>query len=86
MAGPTLSLATTQPVELIPPPSKPPTAYEVRMRASVGDTVLLTGYGAQGKPLLEIRLPRAKMCEALVRRMERWCRANDEQPDLRVVR
>ena len=70
----------------IPAPPAPPEPYEVRIRESLGDTILLIGHNGAGRPFSEWRIPRRKLSPRIVERFGRWCRENDDAPELHVVR
>lgn len=60
------------------PPANPIQPYEVRIRRSVGDSVFLVGHDRFGEPMVEVRMRKKLVTPGRVRRMERWCRENDD--------
>lgn len=71
---------------IVPPPAEPPRSYEVRIRYSVGGTVSVVGHDGKGEPMMELRLAKRHLRPAMLKRMESWCRAHDDDPNLQIVR
>lgn len=67
------------------PPPNAPSSYEVRVRRGLGGAVSLIGHDRSGEPMVELRLMHGKLKPNMVRKLEEWCRANDDAVDLRQV-
>ncbi len=76
---------TSAGVRVIPAPSREPSSYEVRLRGGVGDTVFVVGHDRNGEPMIELRVKRRHLSAKVVDRMGRWCRENDDEPDIRIL-
>jgi len=94
-ASPTVAASTKQVRTLLtvhpqaerhPPAASPPTAFEVRVRYTVGACVCVIGHDRRGDAMFELRIARKHLTPDIVRGVARWCRLHDPGPDLQIAR